>query len=185
MRLIREQRLFLKLFGQTNSAQRKALLRTITRGQTKALSEIVHNIIKFRITLTPSEKVVLRRSRHHLYILSDRTLGYQRKVEALRGKQKFIHTLLKNSVGSSEFGTKIMEKLVLVPYNKYQRLLDAQPVKRPSPTTPLTMQGQSDRPVTRPTTLPNKKNAPPPGERDKSENRSPPTQYTIKDWISF
>ena len=42
-----------------------------------------------------------------------------------------------------------MEKLVLVPYNKYQRLLDAQPVKRPSPTTPLTMPGQSDRPVTR------------------------------------
>ena len=95
MRLLKEHRHFLKLFGQTDSAQRKALLRTITAGQIKALSEIAHNIIKFRIVLTPSEKVLLRRSRRQLYILGDRTLGYQRKVEALGGKQKFIRTLLK------------------------------------------------------------------------------------------
>ena len=94
MRLLKEHRHFLKLFGQTDSAQRKALLRTITPGQIKALSEIAHNII-FRIVLTPSEKVLLRRSRRQLYILGDRTLGYQRKVEALGGKQKFIRTLLK------------------------------------------------------------------------------------------
>ena len=95
MRLLKEHRHFLKLFGQTDSAQRKALLRTITPGQIKALSEIAHNIIKFRIVLTPSVKVLLRRSRRQLYILGDRTLGYQRKVEALGGKQKFIRTLLK------------------------------------------------------------------------------------------
>ena len=41
------------------------------------------------------EKVLLRRSRRQLYILGDRTLGYQRKVESLGGKQKFIRTLLK------------------------------------------------------------------------------------------
>ena len=95
MRLLKEHRHFLKLFGQTDSAQRKALLRTITPGQIKALSEIAHNIIKFRIVLTPSKKVLLRRSRRQLYILGDRTLGYQRKVEALGGKLKFIRTLLK------------------------------------------------------------------------------------------
>ena len=65
MKLLKEHRHFLKLFGQTDSAQRKALLRTITPGQIKALSEIAHNIIKFRIVLTPSEKVLLRRSRRH------------------------------------------------------------------------------------------------------------------------
>ena len=82
-----------------------------------------------------------------------------------------------------------MDKLVLVPYNKYQRQLDAQPVKQPSPATPSTwktMPGQSDRSVTRRTTLQNKKAVPPPGERDKSKkNRRLPTQYSIKDWISF
>ena len=66
MRLLKEHRHFLKLFRQTDSARRKALLRTITLGQIKALSEIAHNIIKFRIALTPSEKVLLRRSRRQL-----------------------------------------------------------------------------------------------------------------------
>ena len=77
-----------------------------------------------------------------------------------------------------------MEKLVLVPYNKYQRLLDAQPVKMPSPATPSTGPRQSDRTKSYLTTQ--KKAVPPPGERDTSKkNRKLPTQYTIKDWISF
>ena len=42
----------------------------------------------------------------------------------------------KDSVDPFEFGARIIETLVLVPYDKYQRLLDAQPVKMPSPTTP-------------------------------------------------
>ena len=77
-----------------------------------------------------------------------------------------------------------MEKLVLVPYDKYQRLLDAQPVKMPSPPTPSTAPRQSDR--TKPYPMTHKKAVPPPGERDTSKkNRKPPTHYTIKDWISF
>ena len=60
-----------------------------------------------------------------------------------------------------------MEKLVLVPYNKYQRLLDAQPVKMPSPTTPSTAPRQSDR--TKPYPRTHKKAVPPPRERDTSK----------------
>ena len=77
-----------------------------------------------------------------------------------------------------------MEKLVLVPYDKYQRLLDAQSVKMPPSTTPFTVHRQSDRTKPYPTT--HKKAAPLPGKRDKSKkNGKPLTQYTIKDWISF
>ena len=77
-----------------------------------------------------------------------------------------------------------MEKLVLVPYDKYQRLLDAQPVKMPSPATPSTAPRQSD--MTKSYLTTHKKAVPPPGERDTSKkNRKPPTQYTIQDWISF
>ena len=77
-----------------------------------------------------------------------------------------------------------MEKLVLVPYDKYQRLLDAQPVKMPSPATPSKAPRQSDRTKPYPTT--HKKAVPPPGERNTSKkNRKPPTQYMIQDWISF
>ena len=77
-----------------------------------------------------------------------------------------------------------MENLVLVTYDKYQRLLDAQPVKMPCSATPSTAPRQSDRTKPYPTT--HKKAVPPPGERDTSKkNRKPPTQYTIQDWISF
>ena len=48
--------------------------------------------------------------RRQLYILGDRTLGYQRKVEALGGKHAS-----KDSVGPFEIGARIMQKLVLVP----------------------------------------------------------------------
>ena len=68
-----------------------------------------------------------------------------------------------------------MEKLVLVPYDKYQRLLDTQPVKMPSHATPSTAPRQSDRTKPYPTT--HKKAVPPPGECETSKkNRKPPTQ---------
>ena len=76
-----------------------------------------------------------------------------------------------------------MDKLVLVPYDKYQRLLDAQSVKMPSPTTPYTIPRQSDRTKPYPTT--HKEAVPPPGERDTSKKNRKPTQYMIQDWISF
>ena len=60
-----------------------------------------------------------------------------------------------------------MEKLVLVPYDKYQRLLDAQHVKMLSPATPSTAPRQSDR--TKPYPMTHKKAVPPPGERDTSK----------------
>lgn len=104
--LIKEQRHFLTLFVQTESAQRKALLQTITQRQLRALSQIAHNVIKFRIKLNPSELAQLKRERRLLYILGDRTLGYRRKSEAIEGKQRFVYTLLKIA---SPYLTPILE----------------------------------------------------------------------------
>ena len=63
-----------------------------------------------------------------------------------------------------------MEKLVLVPYEKYQRLLDGKTMEKKTPNPPKR----------RERTVLIKKG--PPGERDKP---SAATRYTIKDWISF
>ena len=63
-----------------------------------------------------------------------------------------------------------MEKLVLVPYEKYQRLLDGKTMEKKTPNPPK----RHERIVL------NKKG--PPGEWDKP---SAATRYTIKDWISF
>ncbi len=93
--LIKQQRHFLLLIVQTSPAQRKALLRTITRNQLRALSQIAHNIIKSNIRLTPAERQHLKRHRRLIYILGDRKLGSHHKKEAIIGKQKLIHALVK------------------------------------------------------------------------------------------
>ena len=115
----------------------KCVLGTSTQGQIKALSQITENIIKFWITLNP---------------VGVRTLGHHKKIEALHGVQKFVHTS-ENSLGAFGIGDRIMEKLVLVTYGKYQRLLGAQSTKHSIPDS---------------TTPPKRKTMPkpPPGKRD-------------------
>ena len=76
----------------------------------------------------------------------------------------------KDNVGPFEIGARIMEKLVLVPYEKYQRLLDGKTMEKKTPNPPK----RRERTVL--------KKKGPPGERDKP---SAATRYTIKDWISF
>ena len=66
-----------------------------------------------------------------------------------------------------------MEKLVLVPYEKYQRLLDGKTMESSEKKTP-------NPPKRHERTVLKKKG--PPRERDKP---SAVTRYTIKDWISF
>ena len=63
-----------------------------------------------------------------------------------------------------------MKKLVLVPYEKYQRLLDGKTMEKKTPNPPK----RRERTVL--------KKKGPSGERDKP---SAATRYTIKDWISF
>ena len=93
--LIRQQHHFLQLLIQTTSSQRKAILHTITRQQLRALSEIAYNILKFKIPLTASQKTSLKRQRRAIYLLANRTLGFQQKKEGVQGKQKLVYTLVK------------------------------------------------------------------------------------------
>ena len=92
---IRQQRHFLRLILQTTSAQRKALLQTITKQQLRVLSQIAYNILKFKIRLTPLEKSRLKRQRRLVYLLANRKVGYQQKKAAIRDKQRLIYTLVK------------------------------------------------------------------------------------------
>jgi hypothetical protein len=95
--LIRQQRHFLQLLLQTTSAQRKALLHTITKQQLRALCQIAYNILKFKIPLTPSERTRLKRQRRFVYLLSNRKIGYQQKKVAIRDKQRLIYMLVKTA----------------------------------------------------------------------------------------
>ena len=95
VQLIIQERHFLLLFAETTPSQRKVLLQTITRKQLRALSQIAHNIVKFKIQLTTAEKRTLKRERRLLHIFGDRTLGHWYKAEAIGGKQRFVYSLLK------------------------------------------------------------------------------------------
>ena len=85
VQLIIQERHFLLLFAETTPSQRNVLLQTITRKQ--ALSQIAHNIVKFKIQLTTAQKRTLKRERRLLHILGDRTLSHWYKAEAIGGNR--------------------------------------------------------------------------------------------------
>jgi hypothetical protein len=93
--LIQQHRHFLHLIKSTTTAQRKALLSTITKQQLKALSQIAYNILRFKIRLTPSEKAQLKRQRRIIHLLGNRSIGFKQKREAIQHKPRVIYTLVK------------------------------------------------------------------------------------------
>ena len=96
--LIKDQRHFLRLFVQTNFTQRKALLDTITQPQLKALSEIAHNIILGKVTLTPLERSKLKQKRRFIHLLGNKQLGYKHKQKLVCNKQKILTLLIKIAI---------------------------------------------------------------------------------------
>ena len=94
--LIKQQHHFLYLVTNTTANQRKALLKTITRQQLRALSQTAYNIIRFKGKLTLKEKASLRRQRRFIYLLGDRNTGFvKKKKEAIQHKQRIMDTFVK------------------------------------------------------------------------------------------
>ena len=93
--LIKQQVHFLKLVVQTSPTQRTALLRTITRPQVKAVSQIAYNILRFTIKLTLSEKARLKRYKRLVHLLGNRKVGFYQKKEAIGQNSRTVYTLIK------------------------------------------------------------------------------------------
>ena len=96
--LIRQQRHFLRLFEQTSTAQRRALLETATKYQVKALSQIAHNIINGNVPTSSTEKQLLKKERRLLHLLGDKQLGFAHKKRLIQSKQRILHILVKIAV---------------------------------------------------------------------------------------
>jgi hypothetical protein len=93
--LVRQQRHFLKLLVGTTPGQRKALLKTITRNQVKAVCQIAYNILRFTIQLTPSEKAKLKRRRSFIYLLGSKKVGYLEKKKAIENDWTTVYSIVK------------------------------------------------------------------------------------------
>ena len=96
--LVRKQRHFIILLSDTTPKQRNQLIRTITRDQLKAISQIAHNIIKFIIVLSSSEKAKLKRHKRFIHLIGSKKLGFIKKKGAIFHHQRAILTLLQIAI---------------------------------------------------------------------------------------
>ena len=93
---MRKQIWYLHLLMMTaSSAQRKALLDTITNEQLKALTEVTHNLLQGHIPITEGHKRNLRKHKTFLRILGNIKVPYSQKREALCRKGSVVSLLLK------------------------------------------------------------------------------------------
>jgi hypothetical protein len=83
------------LMTSTSSAQRKALLDTITREQLKALTEVTHNLLQGNIPIAEAHKRRLRKHKSFLRILGDIKVPVSQKRDALCRKGTVVASVLK------------------------------------------------------------------------------------------
>ena len=94
--LLTDQRSFLEHFVSAGLKQRKALLRTLTDLQLKAIGEVIHNVLKGNVPVTSEQQHLLKRHRSILYLLADRTIRpFQKRsvIERAANPIKFVLNL--------------------------------------------------------------------------------------------
>lgn len=79
----------------SSTAQRRALLDTITNEQLKSLTEVTHNLLQGNIPMTETQKRNLRKHKIFLRILGNPKATFSQKREALCQKGVVVVTLLK------------------------------------------------------------------------------------------
>ena len=83
------------LMTTASSAQRKALLDTVTNDQLKALTEVTHNLLQGHIPITEGQKRNLRKHKTFLRILGNPKVPFAQKREALCRKGAVVTSVLK------------------------------------------------------------------------------------------
>jgi len=95
--LVEDNRHFLCLISSTTISQRKALLNSITQSQLKAVSEIVHNVIRGTVPLTYLEKSELKKYKKTLLILGRKKSTKREKLRVLQRTPNVLVIVLKKS----------------------------------------------------------------------------------------
>ena len=96
-KVVRRNAPFLRLLVATASkSQRKGLLDTITNDQLKALTEVIFNLLRGVIAITPSYRNQLRKQKKLIRLLGDKSVSPKRKRVALCRKGSVIAVLLKS-----------------------------------------------------------------------------------------
>jgi hypothetical protein len=94
MKLLKDQRDFLRLFMKTSVLQRNALLRAISPDQVKVIREIIHNVLTGTIKLTAAQKTVLSKHKTLLRLLGDKKATHGAVKRALQRATNAISAVL-------------------------------------------------------------------------------------------
>lgn len=93
--LLRKETPFLKLLLVTISKQQKALIKTITPSQMKAIVQIVYNVLQGNRSISTKHKNKLMRHKRAIRRFIARGLGHKQRVKVLLKHLKSILSLLK------------------------------------------------------------------------------------------
>lgn len=99
------------------------MLNSITRDQLQVLGEIAANVIHSVILLNLEEKKDLKKCKLFFFVLGDKKTLRKLKGDYLKRNQRDI---VKNRKTLSENMVDVMQKSVLLPYEKYKRLVTLQ-----------------------------------------------------------
>ena len=96
--LVEDTRHFLCLISSTTISQRKALLNSITKPQLKAVSEIVHNVIRGTVPLTYLEKSELNKYKKTLLIHGRKKSIKREKLRVLQRTPNVLVIVLNKAI---------------------------------------------------------------------------------------
>ena len=96
--LVEDNRHFLCLISSTTISQRKALLNSITKPQLKAVSEIVHNVIRGTVPLTYLEKSELNKYKKTLLIHGRKKSTKREKLRVLQRTPSVLVIVLNKAI---------------------------------------------------------------------------------------
>jgi hypothetical protein len=91
---------FLRLLHNTNSRQRKELIRTASKDQILSVCECAFNILQKNVQLTPYQLKQFRKAKRIVYKIADRTVPINTKKKVLEQSGGFLPLLLAPIVGS-------------------------------------------------------------------------------------
>jgi len=102
-RNVKQQFAFIQLLADNKSSnQRNLLLKSITRDQLLALSEIALNLLRGVLVLSPANKKKLSKHKSFIRLLSDKKVTQVSKKKAVESKGSIVSLMLKGVLHSLE-----------------------------------------------------------------------------------
>ena len=97
---IKKNEAFLRLVHNTNSKQRKELIRTASKDQILSVCECAFNILRKNVGLSPPQVTQLRKAKKIVYLIVDPKVSVAKKKKILEQSGGFLPLLLAPILGS-------------------------------------------------------------------------------------